>query len=67
MGVISSTSEIEPEGYEAQEVPIATIKKMIKNGTWEGSLEEEEVLYNLEADSYSSEYTENVKKVLNEM
>lgn len=40
MGVISSTSEIEPEGYEAQEVPIATIKKMIKNGTWEGSIEE---------------------------
>ena len=67
MGVISSTSEIEPEGYEAQEVPIATIKKMIKNGTWEGSLEEEEVLYNLEADYYSSEYTGKVKKVLNEM
>lgn len=67
MDIISSTSEIEPEEYEAQEVPIATIKKMIKDGTWEGSLEEEEVLYNLEADYYSSEYTEKVKKVLNEM
>ena len=67
MGVISSTGKIEPEEYEAQEVPIATIKKMIKDGTWEGSLEEEEVLYNLEEDYYSSEYTEKVKKVLNEM
>ena len=67
MGIISSIGEIEPEKYEAQEVPIATIKKMIKNGTWEGSLEEEEVLYNLEEDYYSSKYTEKVKKVLNEM
>lgn len=67
MGVISSTGEIEPEKYEAQEVPIATIKKMIKNGTWKGSLEEEEVLYNLDADYYSPKYTEKVKKVLNEM
>lgn len=67
MGIIYSTSKIEPEEYEAQEVPISVIKEMIKNGTWEGSLEEEEVLYNLEADSYSSEYTEKVKKVLNEM
>lgn len=67
MGVISSTGKIEPEEYEAQEVPISVIKKMIKDGTWEGSLEEEEVLYNLEADYYSSKYTEKVKKVLNEM
>lgn len=67
MGVISSTGEIEPEEYEAQEVPISVIKEMIKNGTWEGSLEEEEVLYSLEAGYYSSEYTEKVKKVLNEM
>ena len=67
MGAISSTGKIEPEEYEAQEVPIATIKKMIKDGAWKGSLEEEEVLYNLEADYYSSEYTEKVKKVLNEM
>ena len=67
MGVISSTDKIESDEYEAQEVPISVIKEMIKNGTWEGSLEEEEVLYNLEADYYSSEYTEKVKKVLNEM
>ena len=67
MGIISSIGEIEPEKYEAQEVPIATIKKMIKNGNWKGSLEEEEVLYNLEADYYSFAYTEKVKKVLNEM
>lgn len=67
MGVISSTDKIESDEYETQEVPISVIKEMIKNGTWEGSLEEEEVLYNLEADYYSSEYTEKVKKVLNEM
>lgn len=67
MGIISSTGNIEPEEHEAQEVPITIIKKMIKDGTWEGSLEEEEVLYNLESDYYSPEYTEKVKEVLNEM
>lgn len=67
MGIISSTGNIEPEEYEAQEVPITIIKKMIKDGTWEGSLEEEEVLYNLEEGYYIPEYTEKVKEVLNEM
>lgn len=67
MGIISSTGKIEPEKYEAQEVPISVIKEMIKNGTWKDSLEEEEVLYNLEENYYSPEYTEKVKKVLNEM
>ena len=67
MGIISSTGKIEPEKYEAQEVPISVIKEMIKNGTWGGSLEEEEVLYNLEEDYYSPEYTKQVKEVLNEM
>lgn len=67
MGIISSTGKIEPEEYEAQEVPISVIKEMIKNGTWEGSLEEEEVLYNLEEGYYSPEYTKQVRDVLNEM
>lgn len=67
MGIISSTGNIGPEEYEAQEVPISVIKEMIKDGTWEGSLEEEEVLYNLESDYYSPEYTEKVKEALNEM
>lgn len=67
MGIISSTGKIEPEEYEAQEVPISVIKEMIKDGTWEGSLEEEEVLYNLEENYYSPEYTKQVKEVLNEM
>lgn len=67
MGIISSTGKIEPEEYEAQEVPISVIKEMIKKGTWKDSLEEEEVLYNLESDYYSPEYTEKVKEALNEM
>lgn len=67
MGIISSTGNIEPEEYEAQEIPISVIKEMIKNGTWEGSLEEEEVLYNLEENYYSPEYTKQVREILNEM
>ena len=67
MGIISSTGKIEPEKYEAQEVPISVIKEMIKNGTWKDSLEEEEVLYNLEENYYSPEYTKQVRDVLNEM
>ena len=54
----------EPCEYEACEVPLKVIEKMKKNGTWEGSLEEEEVLYNLKHDLYSDEYTEAVQKIL---
>lgn len=67
MGIISSTGNIEPEEYEAQEVPISVIKEMIKKGTWKDSLEEEEVMYNLEENYYSPEYTKQVRDVLNEM
>lgn len=50
--------------YEACEVPIKQIKKMVKNGTWEDSLEEEEVLYNLENNLYSESYAESVRKII---
>lgn len=50
--------------YEACEVPIEQIKKMVKNGTWEDSLEEEEVLYNLENNLYSESYAKSVRKII---
>lgn len=64
MGIISSTGNIEPEEYEAQEVPISVIKEMIKNGTWEGSLEEEEVKYNIENNYYPEKYSKKLKKLI---
>lgn len=64
MGIISSTGNIEPEEYEAQEVPISVIKEMIKNGTWEGSLEEEEVKYNIENNYYPEKYSKELKKLI---
>lgn len=65
MGIISSTGNIEPEEYEAQEIPISVIKEMIKNGTWEGSLEEEEVEYNIENNYYPEKYSKELKKLIN--
>lgn len=65
MGVISSTGEIEPEAYEPEEIPIKDIEKMIKNGTWEGSLEEEEVKYNIENNYYPEKYSKKLKKLIN--
>ena len=65
MGVISSTGEIEPEKYEAQEIPIKDIKKMMENGTWEGSLEEEEVKYNIDNYYYPEKYSKKLKKLIN--
>lgn len=53
--------------YKAYEVPIRTIKKLIKKGIWKGSLFEEEVLYDLEKGLYSEKYAKKVKKVLSEV
>jgi len=53
--------------YEACEVPISVIKQMIKNETWKGSLEEEEVLYDLQNGLYSEKYAKKVKKILSEV
>lgn len=59
-----SISEIEPEAYEPVMVPVKDIEKMIKANTWEDSLEQEEVMYNLESDLYSKEYADKVRKLL---
>jgi hypothetical protein len=59
-----SISEIEPEAYEPVTIPVKDIEKMIKANTWEGSLEQEEVMYNLESDLYSEEYADKVRKLL---
>lgn len=52
--------------YKACEVPIRIIKRMIKEGTWKGSLLEEEVLYDLEKKLYSERYTRKVRKIIKE-
>ena len=61
---ISGGEELKAEAYEACEIPLPVIEKMIKKGVWKGSLEEEEVLYNLENNLYDKEYAENVKKLI---
>lgn len=58
-------SEIEPEAYEPVTVPVKDIEKMIKANTWEDSLEQEEVMYNLENNLYPEDYTKKVKELLN--
>lgn len=60
-----SISEIEPEAYEPVTVPVKDIEKMIKSNTWEDSLEQEEVMYNLENSLYPEDYTKQVKELLN--
>ena len=60
-----SISEIEPEAYEPVTVPVKDIEKMIKTNTWEDSLEQEEIMYNLENNLYSEDYTKKVKELLN--
>lgn len=60
----SDGKEVQEEEYEACMVPIKTIIDMIKKGTWKGSLEEEEVVYNIKHNLYSEEYTKQVKEIL---
>ena len=60
-----SISEIEPEAYEPVTVPVKDIEKMIKANTQEDSLEQEEVMYNLENNLYPEDYTKQVKELLN--
>lgn len=60
-----SISEIESEAYEPVTVPVKDIEKMIKTNTWEDSLEQEEVMYNLENNLYPEDYTKKVKELLN--
>lgn len=60
-----SISEIEPDAYKPVTVPVKDIEKMIKTNTWEDSLEQDEVMYNLENNLYSEDYTKQVKELLN--
>ena len=59
-----SISEIEPDAYEPVTVPVKDIEKMIKTNTWEDSLEQEEVMYNLENNLYPEDYAKKVKELL---
>ena len=59
-----SINEIEPEAYELVTIPVKDIEKMIKANTWEGSLEQEEVLYNINEGLYPKNYVDKVKKLL---
>ena len=53
--------------YEPQSISIKKIKRMMEDGCWRGSLEEEEVLYNLENNYYTDKkYVKELKKVLEE-
>ena len=53
--------------YEPLEIPVKTILKMVKNGTWEGSLEQEEIEYNVEHKLYPvkqlKQYSEMLAKI----
>ena len=59
-----SISEIEPEAYEPVTISVRDIEKMIKTNTWEDSLEQEEIMYNLENNLYSEDYIKQVKELL---
>lgn len=59
-----SISEIEPEAYEPVTISVRDIEKMIKANIWEGSLEQEEVMYNLENNLYPEDYTKQVNELL---
>lgn len=54
------------EEYKPVKIPFRYIKRMIKNGTWKGSLEEEELLYNLEHNFYSKSYAKLVREIIKE-
>lgn len=53
--------------YEPVYVSIKKIKHMMEDGCWRDSLEEEEVLYNLENNYYTDRrYIKELKKILEE-
>ena len=58
--------EKEAEEYKPVEIPVRYIERMIKNGTWKGSLEEEELLYNLKHNLYSESYAKSVREIIRE-
>lgn len=50
--------------YNAIKISLRKIKEMIRRGTWEGSLEQEEVVHNLQHNLYPERYTNKVSKML---
>lgn len=50
--------------YEPLEIPIKTILEMVKNGTWEGSLEQEEIEYNVKHKLYAVKQLKQYSKML---
>jgi hypothetical protein len=62
--MISSNGPIEAETYEPVLVSVKQIKSMLKNNTWKGSMEQEEVEYNISNNLYPKKYTKEVKKLL---
>lgn len=62
--MISSNEPVEPEAYKPVEVPLNIIEQMIKAGSWEDSMYQEEVEYNLENGLYKEPYASMLKKVL---
>ena len=63
-GISCSGGDIKPEAYEPEEISLKDIEKMMKNGTWEGSLEEEEVKYNIARYYYPEKYSKKLKKLI---
>ena len=50
--------------YEPVEIPMKTLIEMIKNGTFEGSLEQEEIEYNVEHGLYPVKQLKQYSKML---
>lgn len=63
-GISCSGGDIKPEAYEPEEISLKDIEKMMKNGTWKGSLEEEEVKYNIARYYYPEKYSKKLKKLI---
>lgn len=53
--------------YEPVEIPLKTICEMVENGTWEGSLEQEEIEFNVKHKLYPvkqlKQYSELLAKI----
>lgn len=62
--MIESTENAKPVKYTPIEIPTFDIKRMIKKGEWEGSIEQEEVMHNLIKGLYREKYAKKVRAIL---
>lgn len=62
--MIESTENAKPVEYTPIEISIFDIKRMIKKGEWEGSIEQEEVMHNLIMGLYREKYAKKVRAIL---